>query len=70
MVKCKQQMKIRWQVIFEKLLGFSPYWDYKSNQIYFSEKILNQKLIEKIHLKCNCMNGAREPILYSFHSFL
>ena len=26
---------------FKKILYFSPYWDYKSNQILLSEKIIN-----------------------------
>ena len=64
---------------FHTLLGFTPYWDYKpingvnsdSPGIYISDKILNLNTINKIHLKCDCIdgsvvNGKREPILYSF----
>ena len=63
---------------FHTLLGFSPYWDYKltnSNTpipgVYTSDKILNLNTINKIHLKCDCIDGSiqdgiRQPILYSF----
>ena len=39
--------------------------------LYKSEKPINITGIDKVHLKCNCidgsiMNGIREPILYSF----
>ena len=59
---------------------FSPYWDYKPNNsshvlisgIFPSDKIiLNLNTIDKIHLKCDCIDGsiqdgARQPILFSF----
>ena len=61
------------------LLGFTPYWDYKptnSNYIaipgvYTSDKILNLSIVNKVHLKCDCIDGSiqvgvRQPILYSF----
>ena len=61
------------------LLGFSPYWDYNptnSNHdaipgVYTSDKILNLNSTNKIHLKCDCIDGSiqdgvRQPILYSF----
>ena len=65
---------------FHTLLGFEPYWDYKpinSNNIlisgvYTSDKIiLNLNTINKIHLKCDCIDGSiqdgvRQPILLSF----
>ena len=65
---------------FQTLLGFEPYWDYKptnSNHIanpgvYTSDKIiLNLNIIDKIHLKCDCIDGSiqdglRQPILFSF----
>ena len=64
---------------FHSLLGFTPYWDYKptngvnseSAGIYISDKILNLNTIDKIHLKCDCIDGSiqdgvRQPILYSF----
>ena len=64
---------------FHILLGFEPYWDYKPNQLYhlifptlyISFKILNLSITNKIHLKCDVIdgsvvNGLRQPILYSF----
>ena len=63
---------------FQTLLGFEPYWDYKptnSNRlpiagVDISNKILNLSTTNKIHLKCDIIdgsvvNGLRQPILYS-----
>ena len=68
------------QSFFHTLLGFSPYWDYKPNNsshalipgVYPSNKIiLYLNTIDKIHLKCDCIdgsiqNGVRQPILFGF----
>ena len=68
------------QSFFHTLLGFSPYWDYKPNNsshvlipgVYPSDKIIfNLNTIDKIHLKCDCIDGSiqdgvRQPILFSF----
>ena len=56
---------------FHTLLGFTPYWDYKPSAVYTSDKILNLYSVNKIHLKCDIIdgsviNGVRQPILYSF----
>ena len=65
---------------FHTLLGFTPYWDYKPTNshkvaipgVYTSDKILlNLNTINKIHLKCDCIDGSiqdgvRHPILFSF----
>ena len=65
---------------FHTLLGFTPYWDYKPTNaihadapgVYSCDKvILNLNTINKIHLKCDCIDGSiqdgvRQPILYSF----
>ena len=60
---------------FNKILGFSPHWNYKNiasyDREYFSEKNKDLSIIDKIHLKCNCsdvsvLNGVRQPIIYSF----
>ena len=69
---------------FHTILGFTPYWDYKptnpsfstpgayTSGIYTSDKIiLNLNTINKIHLKCDCIDGSiqdgvRQPILFSF----
>ena len=56
---------------FHTLLGFDPYWDYKPG-VYTSNKIiLNLNTINKIHLKCDIIDGSiqdglRQPILFSF----
>ena len=56
---------------FHTLLGFTPYWDYKPG-VYTSDKIiLNLNTINKIHLKCDIIDGSiqdgvRQPILFSF----
>ena len=60
---------------FHTLLGFKPYWGYKptnGQSVYTSNKIiLNLNTINKIHLKCNSIDGSiqdgvRQPILFSF----
>ena len=58
--------------LFNTILGFSPYWDYKSyyNE-YYGEKNRNLSIRNEIHLKCDCidgsvLNGVRPQILYSF----
>ena len=56
---------------FYTLLGHDPYFDYKVPGVYTSDKILNLYTTNKIHLKCDCIdgsiqNGLRQPILYSF----
>ena len=56
---------------FSTILGFTPGWDYKHYNQYLSQKILNLSNTNKIHLKCDAIdgsvvNGVRQPILYSF----
>ena len=65
---------------FHTLLGFTPNWDYKPTneihticpKVYTNDKvILNLNTIDKIHLKCDCIDGSiqdglRQPILFSF----
>ena len=56
---------------FHTLLGFIPYWDYKSPGVYTRDKILNLYTINKIRLKCDCIDGSiqdgvRQPILFTF----
>ena len=56
---------------FHTLLGHDPYFDYKVPGVYTSDKILNLNTTNKIHLKCDVIdgsiqNGVRQPILYSF----
>ena len=62
---------------FNTSLGFTPYWDYKpttaihadSPGVSSCDKVLNLSTIDKIHLKCEVIdgkvvNGIREPILF------
>ena len=56
---------------FSTILGFTPGWDYKHYNKYISRKIVNLSNTNKIHLKCDCINGSiqnglRQPILFSF----
>ena len=56
---------------FSTILGFTPGWDYKHYNKYTSRKIVNLGSTNKIHLKCDVIdgsviNGLRQPILYSF----
>ena len=56
---------------FNTILGFTPGWDYKHYNQYLSQKIVNLSNTNKIHLKCDAIdgsvvNGVRQPILYSF----
>ena len=56
---------------FSNVLGFTSGWDYKHYNEYTSQKIVNLGSTNKIHLKCDCVNGSiqdgvRQPILYSF----
>ena len=56
---------------FSTILGFTPGWDYKHYNQYLSQKIVNLSNTNKIHLKCDVIdgsvvNGIRQPTLYSF----
>ena len=56
---------------FSTILGFTPGWDYKHYNKYISQKIVNLSNTNKIHLKCDVIdgsvvNGLRQPILDSF----
>ena len=56
---------------FSTILGFTPGWDYKHYNKYTSHKVVNLGSTNKIHLKCDCIdgsvvNGLRQTILYSF----
>ena len=59
------------QSFFSNILGFTPGWDYKHYNKYIGQKILCLCSTNKIHLKCDIIdgsvvNGLRQPILYSF----
>ena len=56
---------------FSTILGFTAGWDYRHYNQYLSQKIVNLSNTNKIHLKCDAIdgsvvNGVRQPILYSF----
>ena len=56
---------------FSTILGFTSGWDYKHYNKYTSRKLVNLGSTNKIHLKCDCVdgsviNGVRELILFSF----
>ena len=56
---------------FNTVLGFTSDWDYKHYNEYISQKIVNLSTTNKIHLKCDVIDGSvvtgwRQPILYSF----
>ena len=56
---------------YSTILGFTPGWDYKHYNKYTSQKVVNLGSTNKIHLKCDCIDGSvlnviRQPILFSF----
>ena len=56
---------------FSTILGFTSGWDYKHYNQYLSEKIVNLSSLNKIHLKCDAIDGSfqdgvKQPILFSF----
>ena len=64
-------MRLDEKAFFNIVLGFTPGWDYKHYNEYISQKNLNLGSTNKIHSKCDCIdgsvvNGLRKPILYSF----
>ena len=86
-IRIKSNLKINQTLIFTErsffytILGFTQSRSYPLNDIdshyqiiagsYKSDKPINITGIDKIHLKCDCIqgsivNGIREPILYSF----
>ena len=57
--------------LFSGVLGFKPHWDYKNYNEYTSQKISNLSTLDKIHLKCNVIdgsvvNGVRQQLRFSF----
>ena len=86
-IRLKSNLKINQTLIFTErsffytILGFTQSRSYPLDDIdshyqiiagsYISDKPINITGIDKIHLKCDCIqgsivNGIREPILYSF----
>ena len=59
------------KLFFSTVLGFTQGWDFKHYNECTSQKIVNSNSTNKIHLKCDVidgsvLNGVRQPILYSF----
>ena len=81
-ITMKNKLVVRYGIIalrfdeksfFSTILGFTSGWDYKFNNKYTSQKIVNLGCTNKINLKSDCIdgslvNGSRQPILYSFVS--
>ena len=79
-IKMKTKLVVRFGIIairfdeksfFSTILGFTPGWDYKHYNQYLSQKIVNSSNTNKIHLKCDAIDGSiqdgvRQPILFSF----
>ena len=58
------------KLVFSTVLGFASGWDYKHFNEYFSQNIVNLSCTNKIHLKCDVidgsvLNGIRQPIFFS-----
>ena len=56
---------------FSTILGFTPGWDYKHYNQYLSQKIVNLSSTNKIHLKCDAIDGSiqdgvGQPLLFNF----
>ena len=56
---------------FRTILSFTPGWGHKHYIEYISQKIVNLSNTNKIHLKCDVIDGSvvtgwRQLILYSF----
>ena len=56
---------------FSTILGFQPHWDYKHYNKHISQKTVNLSSTNKIHLKCDLIDGSivgglRQPVLFSF----
>ena len=59
------------QSFFSTVLGFTSGSDYKHNNKYSSQTVVNSSSTNNKHLKCDCIDGSildgcRQPILFSF----
>ena len=43
---------------FSTILGFTSGWDFKNYFEYTRQKIVNINSTNKIHLKCDCIDGS------------
>ena len=68
------------KAFLKTLLGFMPYWNFKSTNavfaespgVYSSDKILKLSRVDQIEINCDFFDGSivevlRQPILYSFN---
>ena len=46
------------QSFFSNVLGYTPGWDYKHYNKYISQKMVNLSSTNKIHLKCDVIDGS------------
>ena len=44
--------------LFSTNFGFNPHWDYKHDNEYSSQKFINSDTIDRIHLKCDRIDGS------------
>ena len=66
-------MKFDEKSFFSTVLGSEPHCDYKNCNECISQRVVNLSTIDKIHLKCDVidgsvLNGIRHPIIFSFFS--
>ena len=59
------------KLFLSTIFGSNHGWDFKNYNQYISQKIVNLSSTNKLHLKCDVIdgsvvNGIRQPILYSF----
>ena len=57
--------------LFSSILGFNQHWDYKHYNEHISQKIKNLITKDKIHLKCDVIdgsvvNGIQDSVLFNF----
>ena len=48
------------KLFFSTVLSFTPGWDYKHYNRYISQKIVNLSSTNKIHLKCDVIDGSTQ----------
>ena len=58
-------------MFFSTILGFTSRFVHKHYNKYTSQKVVNSNNPNKIHLKCDLLdgsvvNGSRQPIIFSF----
>ena len=54
---CIITIKFEEKSIFKITIGFTPHWDYKNQNEYSSQKIINLIITNKINLICDVIDG-------------